>query len=56
VYYRCSRADYWVVSSFEDAKRDIAMSLILIADIVCATEARVPPAGWRPEEENHATE
>jgi hypothetical protein len=52
VYYRCSRTDYWVVSSFEDARRDIVMSpLVLTADIICAAEAGPPPSGWRPEEE-----
>jgi hypothetical protein len=53
VYYRCSRTDYWVVSSFGDAKRDIAMSLVQTADIICAIEARVPPAGWRPGDEQN---
>jgi hypothetical protein len=50
VYYRCSRADDWVVSSFEAAKRDIVMSLIPSADIICATEAGMPPNDWKPEE------
>jgi hypothetical protein len=54
VYYRCSRADCWVVSTFEDAKRDIVMSLIPTADIVCATEAGPPPNDWKPEENNVA--
>jgi hypothetical protein len=52
VYYRCSRADFWVVSSFGEAKRDIAMSFVHTADIVCATEAGPPPDGWQPEEES----
>jgi hypothetical protein len=50
VYYRCSRADTWVISSFGEAKRDIVMSLIPSADIICATEAGIPPNDWKPEE------
>jgi hypothetical protein len=56
VYYRCSRTDYWVVSSFGDAKRDIAMSLVQTADIICAIEVGPPPDGWRPEEENNVAQ
>jgi hypothetical protein len=50
VYYRCSRADTWVILSFEEAKRDIVMSLIPSADIICATEAGIPPNDWKLEE------